>query len=387
MRRFFGVILISLFASSLFAQDDSPKNYSLNGYVKYLNTTTFNEVESPWIIENTIHNRLNFSWYLNQNFTFSTSMRNRLIYGDYVKLIPNYDKLVETDNGFMNFLTNNIYSINSSVLTTSFDRLFVEYNVGNFTATLGRQRINWGQSFAWNPNDIFNAYSFFDFDYEERPGSDAVRLQYYPNYTSAAEVAVKIDRNNQITAAALYRFNKLGYDFQFLAGIIDSTDFVFGSGWSGSISNIGFTGEVSYFHPQDNASDSLGIVIATAGLNYMFSSSLSISFEGIYNGYFSNLNMNSFSSLYFMPLSVKTISFSKFSWFGQVAYPIHPLLNSSLAVMYFPSLGNGYFIMPSLAYSASQSVEVSLLGQRFSGDFNGVSEELNMIFIRFRLSF
>ena len=39
-----------------------------------------------------------------------------------------------------------------------------------FIATAGRQRINWGQTFVWNVNDVFNAYSYFDFDYKERPG-------------------------------------------------------------------------------------------------------------------------------------------------------------------------------------------------------------------------
>ncbi len=88
-----------------------------------------------------------------------------------------------------------------------------------FQVTLGRQRINWGQTFVWNPNDIFNAYSYFDFDYIERPGSDAVRLQYFPSSSSVAEFAVKVDDENDITAAGLYRFNKWGYDIQFLAGL------------------------------------------------------------------------------------------------------------------------------------------------------------------------
>ena len=44
---------------------------------------------------------------------------------------------------------------------------------------IGRQRINWGVNLAWNPNDLFNAYSLIDFDYQERPGSDAIRFQYY----------------------------------------------------------------------------------------------------------------------------------------------------------------------------------------------------------------
>ncbi|MEZ4983057.1 MAG: hypothetical protein R2769_16025 [Saprospiraceae bacterium] len=62
------------------------------------------------------------------------------------------------------------------------DRLFVQYTYKQFEARLGRQRINWGISTIWNPNDIFNAYNFSDFDYEERPGSDAMLLKYYIGY-------------------------------------------------------------------------------------------------------------------------------------------------------------------------------------------------------------
>jgi len=86
-------------------------------------------------------------------------------------------------------------------------------------------------------------------------------------------------------------------------------------------------------------------------------------------------------------MSVKTISFSEFTWFAQASYPIHPLLNASVAAMYFPSLGNGYFVMPTFTYSAGQNTEVSILGQRFTGEFGSEVESLNMVFLRFRLSF
>ena len=43
-----------------------------------------------------------------------------------------------------------------------------------------------------------------------------------PAYSSALEFAVKADYNDNITAAALYRFNKWGYDIQFLAGYVES---------------------------------------------------------------------------------------------------------------------------------------------------------------------
>lgn len=359
----------------------------LNGYIKYMNTSMFSDVDSIWLIDNLIHNRLNFKWYMSDKVTFTLDMRNRFVYGDLVKFMPDYASSLESDNGYLNFLTNNITDGSSYVLNTAFDRAYLELNLDKWVVTIGRQRINWGQSFAWNPNDIFNSYSFFDFDYEERPGSDAVRIQYYPNYTSVAEAAIKIDKDNNITAAGLYRFNKWSYDIQLMGGIIDSSDYVIGAGWSGSIWDFGFTGEVSYFHPQENFSDSSGIVIVSAGLSYMFDNSLNISIEGNYNGYFDKLNLTSFNDLYFIPLSVKTTSYSEFSWFGQVSYPIHPLLTGNISVMYYPSLGNGYFLMPSLAYSVSDNFEFALYGQRFEGTFGDQYDKMTMLFMRFRYSF
>jgi hypothetical protein len=359
----------------------------LNGYMKYMNTSMFSDVDSIWMVDNLIHNRLNFKWYMNNKVTFALDMRNRFIYGDLVRFIPDYANSIESDNGYLNFLTNNITDGSSFVLNTAFDRAYLELNLNKWVVTVGRQRINWGQSFAWNPNDIFNSYSFFDFDYEERPGSDAVRIQYYPNYTSVAEAAIKIDKDNNITAAGLYRFNKWSYDIQVMGGIIDSSDYVIGAGWSGSIWNFGFNGEASYFHPQKNFSDSTGIAIISAGLSYMFDNSLNISIEGNYNGYFDKLNLTSFNDLYFIPLSVKTTSYSEFSWFGQVSYPIHPLLTGNISVMYYPSLGNGYFLMPSLAYSVSDNFEFALYGQRFEGTFGNQYDKMTMLFMRFRYSF
>lgn len=363
------------------------QNMELNGYVKYMNTAMFSHPDSMWMVDNLIHNRLNYTWYINDKLNVVAGMRNRFIYGDFVKFMPNYAQGLEQDDGVLHFLTNNISDGQSYVLTSTFDRAYFEYNSDKWTWTLGRQRINWGQSLAWNPNDIFNTYSFFDFDYEERPGSDALRAQYFPNYTSVVEGAVKVDRNNQVTAAALYRFNKWGYDLQLLGGVLDTTDYMIGAGWSGSVKDFGFTGEVSYFHPQEKSTDSIGVAIVTAGLSYMFSNSLSLTFEANYNAFYEHLNIANFNSQFSMPLSVKTSSFSRFSYFAQLAYPIHPLLSASLATMYFPSLENGYFVMPSLSFSLSDNVECALYGQYFEGQFSAQKETITMAFLRFRYSF
>ena len=76
------------------------------------------------------------------------------------------------------------------------DRLYLQWNDDSWQFKVGRQRINWGVNLAWNPNDIFNAYSLYDFDYEERPGTDALRFQKFIGYAGGYEIAIKIADNS-----------------------------------------------------------------------------------------------------------------------------------------------------------------------------------------------
>ena len=121
----------------------------------------------------------------------------------------------------------------------------------------GRQRVNWGVNLVWNPNDVFNTFSYFDFDYEERPGTDAVRVQYYTGVTSSAELVYKMGKKCQRNGfGRLVSFHhNWNYDFQFLGGWV-GTDFVAGTGWSGDIRGAGFRGEITQFVPRKSRSGS-----------------------------------------------------------------------------------------------------------------------------------
>ncbi|RLD88847.1 MAG: hypothetical protein DRJ09_07665, partial [Bacteroidetes bacterium] len=178
-------LILLLLNLALQAQDNTgnTRNWTLSGYVKYMQTISFQHVDEQWMTDNLLHNRLIFNWNITNNLTFNTQMRNRLFYGETVSGFPQYPDIINRDNGLAN-LTWNIFKEKSTFMNTTFDRLYLDYNLGKFQVTVGRQRINWGQSFVWNPNDLFNSYSFFDFDYEEKSGSDAIRLQFYPSYSS-----------------------------------------------------------------------------------------------------------------------------------------------------------------------------------------------------------
>ena len=293
---------------------------------------------------------------MGEHVTFALEFRNRIFTGDMVRSNDKYSDLIGADPGLLD-LSWNILNEKSFLINTSIDRYWLDLNYGKFQARIGRQRINWGQTFVWNPNDIFNAYSFFDFDYVERPGSDAVRLQYYPGSSSALEFAVKADNDKDITAAALYRFNKWSYDIQFLAGYVNGEDYVAGTGWSGSIGSISFRGEASWFQPVRHFSDSTGRGLFTIGFDKVFKDNSMAQVQVMYCN--NPLELSSFNSFYSGNLSSKDLAFSRFSAFGQFSIPANPLLNLSLSAMWFPDL-KGYFAGPSLDYSLAENVDFSL---------------------------
>ena len=222
-----------LFPVLSYGQDTITRNMSLNGYVTDMPSFMFQKLNGDWTIDNLIHNHLNFKWRNAANsFNVALELRNRIITGESVKDNPDYANMIDVDNGYFN-LSDNISTGKSYIFNSKIDRAYIDYTADKFQLRIGRQRINWGQCFTWNPNDIFNTYSFFDFDYVEKPGSDAIRLQYYSTNTSDLEFAVKADNNHKVTSAVLYHFNKWDYDIQFLGGIMNDQDFVVGTGCSG----------------------------------------------------------------------------------------------------------------------------------------------------------
>jgi len=375
------VIILLLNAETLLPQDK--KSISLNGYLTTMQSIMFDSLSGPFLNENLLHNRLNFKGYLNNNITFSAEFRNRLFTGDMVRSYPGYAEMIGTDEGWID-MSWNIMDKNSFFLNSTIDRLWLDLNYDKFQVRIGRQRINWGQTFVWNPNDIFNAYSFFDFDYIERPGSDAIRLQYYPTWSSAIELAVKADNDDDITAAGLYRFSKWGYDLQFLAGYSNSSDIVAGAGWSGSIGSLSFRGEGSWFHPLKSFSDTTGTAIITAGIDKILKDNSMLQVQLMYCN--NPIDLQNFTSLYTGNLSAKYLAFSEFSAFGQFTWAATPLLNIGLSAMWFPDL-KGYFTGPSVDYSMAENVDFSLFWQHFDGKMGGTKSRINLVFLRIKYSF
>ncbi len=407
---------LALFSVSFYAQNSRMDKMDVNGYVSVMPSVMYYEIETgpamaatdTLLFEALLHNRLNFSWYPSSDFTASVQFRNRLIYGDYVENMPDYKNDLDNTDNFID-MSFNLVSGGSYILNSSIDRAWVKYSLGKLDITAGRQRINWSRTFAWNPNDLFNVYNFFDFDYPERPGSDAVRLQYYTGMTSSAEFAVKLDSAGKVTAAAKYLFSAGGTDIQILGGyyssystindnVTYSGDYVLGMGWAGYIKNVGLRGEMSYFQPKTNFADTSGLFYASISLDYLFSNDLSVNAEFFYSDIPDSRSSAGFMEFYSGPLSVKNLTFTRFNFFARGSYPLTPLFNVTLGSMiFFDNKDNqqitGFYIGPGADYNLSNSLALSLHGQIFGFEIEdkisgtSLEQQADLVFLRLKWNF
>jgi hypothetical protein len=317
-------------------------------------------------------------------------MRNRFLFGNLLNTYPGYADSFEADHGITS-LSENVVNERDFLLNIQLDRAYASYTgnlAGNvLQVTAGRQRINWGQTFVWNPNDLFNVYSYFEFDYEEKPGSDAIRIQYYSGAAAGIELAVKFDDSLKATAAGLYRFNRLNYDFQFLGGIAGQEDFVLGAGWSGSLFKGGFRGEGSWFRPIEKKNNEAGIFLMSAGYDYTLKNSLFLQLEGLYNGNDDSLNVIDIAQPGSTEISTKNLFLPGYSVFAALTYPFTPLFSGSLAgIVNFKS--NVFFINPTLNISLTENLELTFTAQciRFYASANS-AQNVNFLFGRVKYSF
>ena len=372
--------------------EEEMKNWSLRGYVKDLRTVSLLDNLDNISMDNMIHNRLFFEWYPNDNWTFKADLRNRIFYGNTFQTLPmsEYSELISDANNDFFDLFAMIIDKNAFLFHSMIDRLYVDYTKDKLQISAGRQRINWGINTFFNPNDIFNSYNFTDFDYEERPGSDALRVQYYTGVASSVEIAVKaFDDIDEIVAGALWKFNKKNYDCQILAGVANE-DIVLGGGWSGSIKNLGFKGEFSTFLPYENIGDSVSFA-GTLGLDYFLQNSayLSAGFLLNSNGTTESL-LTTGGSLFNSTetLSAKNLYPYQYAIFTAVSYPFSPMLNGALSVVYSPGEDQALFINPTLTYSVKDNLDFDAVGQLFALNLqNNYTLASKALFVRLKWSF
>lgn len=372
------VILVILLCLPLEAAAQTP-SHDLSGYVKYLFSTTEMPALDNRLDDHLAHVRLNGRWYPTDTLTAALEIRFRGLYGDSVRDLPGFRDQIQQDydNPKLDVI---LWDKERSFGYGQIDRLYVDSTFDALQVTLGRQRIAWGTALVWNVIDLFNPLSVLDFDYEERPGADAVRLQYYTGAVSKVEVAVKPDDDEyQRTFAGLWSTNWHEYDF-FVIAAYENQRRILGGAWTGNINDAGFRGEIRLSDPPRRGAapthptssefgrslyaEDAWVASAVVSADYTFPNTVYLHAEMMYN---SNGKTEQAGAFAFEAMDAGMLSAARWSLFQEVAYELTPLLRVSIWGMFNPDDRSG-LLMPSFTWSAATNLDMLLTGYTTFGD-------------------
>jgi hypothetical protein len=391
----FYIITLVIFVNNVsFTQLSS---FDYNGYTKYL----FSSAKYPGIDDrfndHLLHTRLNTRWYPNQSLTAALELRTRIVYGESVENIPSYSNLIKSKQGLID-LDVLIWDEKKTIGYTEIDRLWLDYVKNDWQFTLGRQRIAWGTSWAWNPIDLFNPKDVLDFDYEEMPGADAVRIQYYTGPVTKVELAVSPGKKKEdLIAAGLISFNRWNYDFNLIAGY-KKERWVAGGGWVGDIMDAGFRGEIlvsqapkekynsplyQLFNLEPLSSDNPDVSFVISG-DYTFPNSFYIHTELLFN---SN-GTDELTALYFQEaIQHDMLTPARWSIFHEFAYQFTPLLRGGIFTI-INADDKSFVLVPSVSYSVITNLDLYFTGFITGGDeLTEFGNTGTSVFFRLKYSF
>ena len=352
--------------------------FDYNGYAKYLFSSSKIPRIEDRLTDHLIHLRLNSRWYATQSLTAAMELRFRAFYGESVQKIPSYKDYIQTKHDFAN-LDAILWESEKSLGYLEVDRLWLDYYKNDLQVTLGRQRVAWGTCWVWNPTDLFNPLNVLDFDYEELPATDAIRLQYYTGPVTKLDVVYKPakDPNNQILAGS-WSLNQWDYDFNFIAGM-RYKKWLGGFSWVGDILDAGFRGEVLVSQAPNKPDTSIiyqlinqsslsstenpVVTLAFSG-DYTFPNTFYIHTEVLYNNIGKTANI-----LLFQPEANKLglLTAARWSIYQELAYDITPLLRGTLFGIFNPN-DKSFVVIPSVNYSIITNLDLFLICMIFEGD-------------------
>ena len=373
-------------------------SYDYNGYAKYLfGSTRFPDTEERYS-DHLIHTRINTRWYATDALTAAIEFRFRAFYGETIENTNNYIDFIKTPRDWVQ-LDAVLWDENKSIGYLEVDRFWLNWIKDDFEITIGRQRIAWGTAWVWNPTDIFNPLDVLDFDYEERPAADAVRLQYYTGAVTKLDIVYKPakDAENQILAG-LWSINKWNYDFNLIAGMRFKR-WLAGFSWAGDVYGGGFRGEVlvskTPAKPDTNLVYQIAgessllswdkpMVSASLSGDYTFPNTFYIHTEVLYNN-----NGKTSKTFLFLPEAFKLgmLTAARWSLYQEFAYDITPLIRGSVFGIINPN-DKSYIIVPSISYSVLTNLDLTAIGFFFKGDpLTEFGEYETTLYIRFKYSF
>lgn len=373
--------------------------FDISGYLKFLSAASTYPNLDKTLYDQLVHARINTAWHPSKSLRGELDLRTRVYWGDSVRDIPHFQDQVTTDYDFGN-LDAVLWSERNSISYAQIDRLWLDYSASKLELTLGRQRIAWGTALVWNVIDLYNPKSVLDFDYEEKPGTDAIRLQYYTGPVSKVEVAAKPGKTaDQTIVSALYSMNAFGTDFYGVGGIRNNR-WVAGGAWAGSILKGGFRGEFLVSQAPNKTESTVPPVpeifgssifaydrpVASVVLSadYTFPNTFYVHTECLYNSNGKTKYAGVFGQ---EALDAGMLSPARWSLYQEFAYDVTPLMRATIYGIFNP-VDHSSILVPMVTYSLKTNLDLLVIGQLASGklftEFGGFGKSVT---VRLKYSF
>jgi len=381
MRNVLNILFFLLFAVLITKgqSDFTPKKtVTLNGYIKSLQNWQFLD-DGNIFTNQLLHNRFNIKWNIHSSIVLAGEFRTRMISGDEIKMHPDFKSMLKNPNDRWDL---SVLWINKKdlIFLTNTERLWMSYSGKKWFFRAGRQRINWSTTTTWNPNDIFNSYNFLDFDYEERPGCDAIQSRHIINSNSNLEVAWGFaGQNNKMLGGIKYLMKINKWDIQAIIGLYNE-HLTWGTSWAGHIKDAGFKGEFQMLREAE-----IPVINLSAEMDYLFKHGWYGKFGVLYNSKGKNGRLKNRNELIFRMTPLQQMP-SAWNMELTTQKEWTPVFKSSTTIIYAPAT-KLILIIPAGTISLSDEWEADLILQQFilkEKAWNGI---LHNSFLRFRYSF
>jgi len=270
------------------------------------------------------------------------------------------------------------------------DRLYVEGYRGSWTLTLGKQRIAWGSGQFWNPTDLLDPFGPLSLDREDRPGSDAVRVDRQLGPVSmltgvfvvGEEAPGSASFRNRSLQALRLRTNRGGWDIALMAAQ-NRGDVVGGLDLSGYVGGAGVYLESAVVRrPEREIREEAGRIVrrtvdhdvrieAVAGGSYGFPSGWILRGEVFLNGGGSSPGDASPDGIpaydWEALLRGELLAPARVYSVWLASYPLTPLLTPEAAVL-FNHTDGGVAFLPGLTWSVATNLRLFAGAQLYASD-------------------
>ncbi|MDQ6982828.1 MAG: hypothetical protein Q9M08_07500 [Mariprofundus sp.] len=234
-------------------------------------------------------------------------------------------------------------------------RGWVEYAAGQVRVKLGRQRIAWGSGRIWNPTDRFNPVQPTALEPNEKLGVDAGRIEWnYAGNGSLIAVAAPARPSSRTSRKLAFRWQDTfgEFDLALMAGRINNEN-MFGVDITGNMGDAGV--QLEWMQARNPLEGGYGQL--SAGIDYTwypswFPNGLYMALEYFYNGAAGSPRFK----------QDRLNGRSNHLLGSMLGYDLTPLWRIDLLLI-ADLQQSGWFITPSITWSADENVDIRFFAQ------------------------